>query len=178
MRSFLDTEERMDGTMDAMRAEDWHDVRAIYLEGLATRHASFEIDAPSWERWDAAHHAHSRLVYREAGHVIAWAALAPVSSRPCYGGVAEASLYVAAAARGRGVGRRLLEALIASSERHGIWMLQGATLPENTASLRLQAACGFRIVGRRERIARHHGHWRDTILTERRSGIVGADENL
>ena len=166
----------MDEAIDDLRAADWPAVREIYLDGLATGDSSFEVDAPSWERWDAAHHVHSRLVVRQGGRVIAWAALAPTSSRPCYGGVAEASLYVAAEARGRGVGRRLLEALIASSERHGIWTLQGGTFPENTASIRLQLACGFRIIGRRKRVAQHHGRWRDTILTERRSHVVGGTD--
>jgi phosphinothricin acetyltransferase len=107
--------------------------------------------------------------------VVAWAALAPVSHRRCYAGVAEVSLYVAADCRGQGVGKRLLQALIESSERHGIWTLHGATFPENTASLRLQQACGFRVVGRRERIAQRDGVWRDTVLTERRSGVVGVE---
>jgi phosphinothricin acetyltransferase len=112
-------------------------------------------------------------VARDDGGLIGWAALSAVSRRPCYAGVAEASVYVAADARGRGVGRALLEALIEESERNGIWSLYGATFPENTASVQLQLACGFRIVGRRERIAQHHGVWRDTIITERRSTVVG-----
>src|SRR5262249_8626170 len=135
--------------------------------------ASFEVEAPSWEAWNQNHHKHSRLVARLDGGVIAWAALAPVSKRQCYAGVAEVSLFVAADQRGRGVGRGLLQAIIESSEGHGIWTLYGAALPENTASIQLQLACGFRIVGRRERIAQHHGVWRDTIITERRSSVVG-----
>src|SRR6185369_12628384 len=107
--------------------------------------------------------------------VVGWAALSPVSRRPCYAGVAEVSVYIAAAARGRGVGRMLLEAIIEESERHGIWTLQGATFANNEASLRLQRACGFREIGRRVRIAQLHGVWRDTILTERRSALVGAE---
>ncbi len=161
--------------IDDMRSDDWQQVRCIYLDGLATGHCSFETEAPPWERWDAAHHTHSRLVVRQADRVIAWAALAPTSTRRCYAGVAEVSLYVAADARGRGIGKRLLTALIASAERHGIWTLQGATFAENTASIRLQLACGFRILGRRERIAQHLGRWRDTILTERRSAVVGIE---
>ena len=96
-----------------------------------------------------------------------------MSRRRCYAGVAEVSVYVSAAARGRGLGRRLLEALVASSEGHGIWTLFASTFPENEASLRLQAACGFRVLGRRERVAQHHGVWRDTVITERRSTVVG-----
>jgi phosphinothricin acetyltransferase len=163
----------MDFLIDELRPEDWEQVRRIYLDGLATGHASFEVDAPSWESWDQRFHRHSRLVGRENGQVIAWAVLAPVSSRPCYAGVAEATLYVAANHRGRGVGKRILQALIESSERNGIWSLYGATFPENTASIQLQLACGFRIVGRRERIAQRHGIWRDTIILERRSKVVG-----
>ena len=107
--------------------------------------------------------------------MVGWAALAPVSPRACYAGVAEVSLYVTDDCRGRGVGKKLMEALIASSERHGIWSLYGSTFPENVASLRLQEACGFRVVGRRERIAKRNGVWRDTVMTERRSKVVGAD---
>lgn len=166
----------MDYLTDDLRPEDWEQVRQVYLDGLATGQASFETEPPSWPRWDKAHHRHTRLVVRQGGRVVAWAALAPVSARHCYAGVAEVSLYVAADQRGRGLGKRLLQELIASSERHGIWSLYGATFPENEASIRMQLACGFRVVGRRERIARHHGVWRDTILTERRSRVVGVDE--
>jgi len=163
----------MEIQIDGLREPDWERVRAIYLEGLDTGQASFETDAPSWEAWDAAHLAHSRLAARDEGRVVGWAALTPMSKRRCYAGVAEVSIYVAAAARGRGLGRRLLAELVASSERHGIWTLFGSTFPENVASLRAQAACGFRVMGRRERIAQHHGIWRDTVITERRSAIVG-----
>ena len=162
----------MDIVINELRPEDWDQVRQIYLDGLATGQGSFEVEAPSWEAWDKNHLLHGRLVARSDGRVIAWAALSPVSVRRCYAGVAEVSLYVNAEQRGRGVGRRLLQAVIDSSEKNGIWTLCGATFPENQASLRLQLACGFRIVGRRERIAQHHGVWRDTILTERRSRVV------
>jgi L-amino acid N-acyltransferase YncA len=163
----------MDFTIECMQPSDWQQVQQIYLEGLATRQASFEVKAPTWEHWDAGHLAHSRLVARNHRAVIGWAALAPQSRRECYAGVAEVSLYVAAAHRGLGVGKALLLALIDSSERQGIWTLCGGTFPENAASVQLQLACGFRVVGRRERIAQHHGVWRDTILTERRSQVVG-----
>lgn len=162
--------------IESMQPSDWDDVRRIYLEGLATGQASFETEAPGWEQWNEARLPHSRFVARADGRVIAWAALSPISKRPCYAGVAEASVYVSADARGRGVGKALLEKLIEESERNGIWTLYGATFPENTASIRMQLGCGFRIVGRRERIARHHGVWRDTIVTERRSKIVGAED--
>ena len=167
----------MDLIIDELRADDWDQVRQIYLDGLATGQASFEVEAPSWEIWNKSHHSHSRLVARRDDRVVAWAALAPVSARQCYAGVAEVSLYVAADQRGRGVGQRLLQAVIESSEKHGIWSLCGATFPENQASIRLQLACGFRIVGRRERVAQHHGVWRDTVLTERRSRVVGLQED-
>jgi phosphinothricin acetyltransferase len=162
--------------IDEMCPDDWEQVRQIYLDGLATGQASFETEAPSREVWDQKHHRHSRLVVRCGPRVVAWAALAPVSQRSCYAGVAEVSLYVAADSRGQGVGKRLLQALIDSSERHGIWSLYGGTFAENAASIRLQIACGFRVVGRRERIARHKGVWRDTIITERRSRVVGLDD--
>ncbi|MEW6750544.1 MAG: N-acetyltransferase family protein [Candidatus Latescibacterota bacterium] len=165
----------MDITLAPMAPADWPEVRAIYEEGITSGQATFETQAPPWDEWDAAHHPFGRLVARGDGRVLGWAALGPVSRRPCYAGVAEASVYVAAVARGQGVGRRLLEALVRESERHRIWTLQGATFATNQASLRLQQACGFREVGRRERIAQHRGQWRDTVLTERRSPIVGVE---
>ena len=158
--------------LEPMTPDDWLHVRAVYLEGIATGQATFETDAPSWEDWEASHHPFGRLVARDGERVVGWAALSPVSRRQCYAGVAEVSVYVAVEARGQGVGKQLLLAVIAESERHGIWTLQGGTFPENEASLRLQQSCGFRIVGRRERIGQLNGMWRDTILTERRSASV------
>lgn len=160
--------------IDSMTPADWPEVRSIYEEGIATGLGTFETAASSWEEWDAARLPHSRLVVREE-RIVGWAALSPVSKRPCYAGVAEVGVYVAALARERGLGRALLEAVIDSAEAHGIWMLQGTTIAENIASLALQARCGFRIVGRRERIGKLQGVWRDTILTERRSNKVGVD---
>jgi phosphinothricin acetyltransferase len=160
--------------IDLMTRADWPDVCAIYKEGIATGLGTFETRAPSWEEWDGERLPHSRLVARDT-RVLAWAALSPASKRVCYCGVAEVAIYVAAIARGRGIGRALLDALIESSEANGIWTLQGATIAENAASLALQAKCGFRIVGRRERIGKLAGAWRDTILTERRSTKVGID---
>jgi len=157
-----------------MTPEDWPAVRAIYEQGMASGVATFETEAPSWDAWNAARLQHSRLVARDEA-VLGWAALSPVSRRACYAGVAEVGIYVAERARGRGVGRALLEALIRSAEEHGIWTLQGATIAENAASIALQQRCGFRIVGRRERIAKRDGVWRDTILTERRSARVGVE---
>jgi len=157
-----------------MTADDWPEVCAIYGEGLATGVATFETAAPSWEQWNASRLPHSRLVARD-GMVLGWAALSVISQRACYAGVAEVAVYVGTAARGAGVGRALLEAIIASAEQHGIWTLQGATIAGNAASLALQARCGFREVGRRERIAKRDGVWHDTVLTERRSTNVGMD---
>ena len=145
---------------------------AIYEEGIRTGNATFETSVPSWEDWDAAHLPGCRLVARRDGEVVAWAALAPVSQRPVYAGVAEVSVYVVSRARRLGVGRALLLALIAASEEAGTWTLQGGIFPENEASLALHRACGFRRVGVRERIARLDGVWRDVVLVERRSPVV------
>jgi L-amino acid N-acyltransferase YncA len=161
--------------IDAMTPDDWEQVRRIYLDGLATGLASFEVDAPTWEQWDASHLPHSRLVVRAGQQILGWAALSPFSRRSCYRGVAEVSLYVAEGWRGQGIAKRLLHALIASSEQNGIWSLCGGTFAENTPSMKLQLACGFRIVGRRERIAQRHGVWHDTYLTERRSSVVAIE---
>jgi phosphinothricin acetyltransferase len=163
----------MDLTITSMVPADWEDVRAIYREGIETGNATFETDVSDWISWDRRHLLASRLVARLDGAVVAWAALSPVSSRAAYSGVAEVSLYVAASARGRGVGTALLRALIEASERAGIWTLQGSIFPENAASLALVRSCGFREVGRRERIGQMIGVWRDTILVERRSPTVG-----
>jgi phosphinothricin acetyltransferase len=160
-----------------MAPADWEKVRAIYVQGIASGQATFEVDAPTWDEWDAAHHPFARLVARLDDRIVGWAALSPVSRRPCYAGVAEVSVYVAADHRGQRIGRQLLLAAIAESERRGIWTLQGATFAENDASLRLQRACGFREIGRRERIGQLHGIWRDTVLMERRSPVVGVDED-
>jgi len=166
--------ERVQPTTEEMRPVDWPAVRAIYLEGIQSGQATFETEAPTWDQWDETHLSHSRLVARRGDDVLGWAALSPVSRRRVYTGVAEVSVYVAAQTRGQGIGKQLLLALIEASEQNGIWTLQGGTFPENVASLKLQEACGFRILGRRERVGRHHGVWRDTILTERRSTTVGA----
>ncbi len=163
----------MNYAVDAMNADGWQQVRSIYLEGIATGDATFETKAPSWEEWDAGHLRDARLVARNGNDVLGWAALSPVSSRCVYGGVAEVSVYVSEKGRGRGVGRVLLEALIEESERNGIWTLQAGIFPENVASVGLHLRCGFREVGRRERIGKLNGVWRDTLLFERRSKSVG-----
>ncbi|HEX6179274.1 MAG TPA: GNAT family N-acetyltransferase, partial [Thermoanaerobaculia bacterium] len=146
-------------------------VRAIYVDGLATGQASFETKAPAWTEWDASHLPEARLVARDGDTVIGWAALSRVSRRDCYRGVAEVSVYVAANARGKGIGDELMRRLIAESEAAGIWTLQSSVFPENEASVKLHMRHGFRIVGKREKIAQHHGVWRDTVILERRSSI-------
>jgi L-amino acid N-acyltransferase YncA len=157
-----------------MRPEDWPAVLAIYLEGIATGHATFEQSAPEWDKWDAGHLAAARIVARsDNGDVLGWAALSPVSSRCVYAGVAEVSVYVAESARGRGVGRALLERLIDDSEANGIWTLQAGIFPENIASFSLHQSAGFRIVGNRERLGQMNGRWRDVVLLERRSEVAG-----
>lgn len=156
----------------ALDARDWDDVARIYADGIASGVATFETEVPAWEDWDRAHLAGHRLLAREEGRAVGWAALAPVSSRCVYAGVAEVSVYVAAAARGRGVGTALLGALVESSEAGGVWTLEAGILPENEASVRMHERCGFRVVGRRERLGRMRGTWRDVLLLERRSAVV------
>jgi len=157
-----------------MAPTDWDGVRCVYLEGIATGHATFETEAPSWEKWDAAHRGQPRLVARDGARVLGWAALLPVSARAVYAGVAEVSVYVGADARGRGVGRALLSELVRRSEEDGVWTLQAGIFPENGASLGLHRSCGFRIVGIRKRLGRLAGAWRDVMLLERRSSRAGA----
>lgn len=163
----------MNIVINKMTSEDWPAVRAIYLEGIATGNATFETGAPDWEKWDRAHLPDCRLVARKDGRIIGWAALSPVSGRCVYAGVASLSIYVAAAARGQGVGKALLCALIEASEERGVWTLEAGVFPENVASLALHKACGFREVGRREHIGQMGGVWRDVIFMERRSRVVG-----
>ncbi len=152
-----------------MRTDDWPAVKTIYEQGIATRLATFETEAPAWEAWDGAHLAGPRLVAEEDGEVMGWAALSPVSRRPCYAGVVEESVYVAEGARGRGLGTALLDRLCTDAEAAGIWTIQTSIFPENVASIELHRRCGFRVVGTRERIAQLDGVWRDTVLMERRT---------
>jgi L-amino acid N-acyltransferase YncA len=158
--------------LQAMRPDDWPAVRAIYEAGIAAGNATFETTAPDWPTWDAAHLAGHRLVARIAGQIVGWSALAPVSDRCAYVGVAEDSIYIAPEAQGRGVGRALLTAVVASAELAGIWTVQTGIFPENQPSIRLHAACGFRVVGVRERLGKLHGRWRDVLLLERRSPVI------
>lgn len=165
--------------IELMTEADWPAVEAIYREGIASGHATFATEPPaSWEAWSAGKINPCSLVARAGDEIVGWAAVSPTSARACYAGVAEHSVYIASAARGMGVGRALLEELFRVTEAAGIWMLQSSIFPENTASYALHLRCGFRAVGRRERIALMtygplEGRWRDTIMLERRSSTVG-----
>jgi phosphinothricin acetyltransferase len=165
----------------------WPAVREIYREGIATGNATFETELPDWEKWDSGHHKNCRLIALEPRdeaiaeilipldgvQVLGWAALSAVSSRRVYAGVAEVSVYVAAAARARGVGKALLHGLVRESEKNGIWTLQAGIFPENAGSIALHHACGFREVGIRQGIGKLGETWRDVMLLERRSATVG-----
>lgn len=161
-------------TLRPMTPADAHGVLAIYAEGIATGTATFETEVPSWTAWDAAHLPSCRVVACDDGVLLGWAALTPVSGRCVYRGVAEVSVYVAAAARGAGAGRALLDALVRLSEAEGLWTLQAGIFAGNEPSLALHRACGFREVGRRERLGALGGVWHDVFLLERRSSAVGA----
>jgi L-amino acid N-acyltransferase YncA len=156
----------------SMQRADWPHVERIYVEGIATGNATFETESPGWENWDAKHHEHSRLVAIDGTQLLGWSALSPVSARRVYTGVAEVSIYVAHSARGKGLGRALLGALVMESERNGIWMLQAGIFPENAASIALHKVCGFREVGVREKIGKLKGVWRNVVLLERRSPLA------
>ena len=160
-----------------MTLSDGPEVLRIYQEGIATGSATFETEVPTWHDWDRAHLPEARLVAEDAeGNLAGWAALSPSSSRQVYAGVAEISIYVAESFRGRQVGIALLHRLIAASENAGIWMLTATIFEENKASIALHRRCGFRLVGRRERIAQLHGEWKDTVIYERRSALAGEGE--
>ncbi len=150
-------------------------VLKIYKEGMDTGNATFNTVVPTWEEWNAAHHLHTRIVALENNQVIGWVALLPVSSRACYSGVAEFSIYIANTAKGKGVGKLLMERLITESEANGVWTLYSSTFQENTVSIALQKKFGFRAIGTRERIAKLNGVWRTTVALERRSKNVGVN---
>jgi phosphinothricin acetyltransferase len=158
-----------------MLPEHWSYVKRIYEEGIATGHATFQTTSPSWEEWSKDHLIIARFVAVENHQILGWAALTPVSGRCVYAGVAEVSIYVAADARGKGIGKTLLQALIKASEENDLWTLQAGIFPENIASIKLHEANGFRTVGKREKIGKMHGMWRDTVLLERRSKVVGSN---
>jgi phosphinothricin acetyltransferase len=156
-----------------MTTQDWVAVKAIYEEGILTGDATFETQSPAWEQWNEAHLPHSRLVALQQGQVCGWAALSAVSRRNVYKGVAEVSIYIAETARGKGIGKLLLQQLVEESEQHGIWTLQASIFAENKVSISLHQQFGFRVVGYREHIAKLHGNWRNTVILERRSTITG-----
>ena len=159
-------------TIEALLPIHWPAVKSIYEQGIATGQATFQTSAPTWEEWNGSHLTHSRLVALENDQVIGWAALTPVSGRCVYAGVAEVSVYIAETSRGKKIGQSLLQALVLSSEKHGLWTLQAGIFPENLASLKIHESCGFRVIGIREKIGQHHGIWRDTVLLERRSKTI------
>lgn len=160
-------------SFDKMLLENWEAIKQIYEEGIATGQATFQQQAPEWDEWNNDHLKHSRIVARENGQVLGWAALTAVSGRCVYAGVGEVSVYVSTKARGKGLGKQLLQKLIEESEANNVWTLQAGIFPENIASVKIHEDCGFRVVGRRERIGQMNGVWRDTILMERRSKIIG-----
>ena len=159
----------------ALTKPDWESVRSIYLTGISTGQATFETEAPTWERWHENHLPEPRLVAATDEHIVGWAALSRVSRRPVYEGVAEVSVYVEEPSRGQGIGSMLLTALVNQSEKSGIWTLQASIFPENAGSIALHKSCEFREVGTRHRIGKMKGVWRDTVLFERRSKSVGND---
>lgn len=160
-------------TLYKILPDDWDAVKQIYEEGIATGNATFQQKAPGWKDWNNDHLQHSRIVAKEEDTILGWAALTPVSGRCVYVGVAEVSVYVSDKARGKGFGKLLLQKLIEESEANNIWTLQAGIFPENIASIKIHQDCGFRIIGVRERIGQMNGKWRDTILMERRSKIIG-----
>jgi len=160
-------------SIEIMKPEHWPQVKAIYEDGIKTGNATFETSAPEWETWDQAHLQQCRLVAVENDSVLGWAALVPVSGRCVYAGVGEVSVYVSTDARGKGLGKQLLQKLIEESEINNLWTLQAGIFPENIASIKIHEACGFRTIGKRERIGKMNNVWRDTLLLERRSDKVG-----
>jgi phosphinothricin acetyltransferase len=164
--------------IEPMTPDHAADVLAIYQAGIETGDATFETAAPAWATWDAAHlEAHRHVaVYPQTSRVLGWVAASPVSERCVYAGVVETSIYIHPEARGRGVGKRLLRALVESTEAAGIWTLQTGIFPENEASLALHERAGFRRIGVRDRIGKHHGRWRDVVLLERRSTLTGTGD--
>ncbi len=155
-----------------LRPEHWSEVARIYEDGIATGDATFETEVPTWMQWDGSHLGAHRFVAERDGTIVGWVAVSPVSDRCVYGGVVENSVYVDAKARGQGVGRTLLEALIGSTEQAGIWTIQTGIFPENESSVRAHERVGFEIVGRRRRLGKLNGTWRDVLLLERRSDVV------
>jgi len=158
-----------------MTEKSWTDVARIYESGIATKNATFQTEVPDWDSWDKAHRKDCRLIAIINGTIVGWAALSNVSSRCVYSGVAEVSIYVDSGYRKKGIGDKLMESLIKESELNGIWSLQSGIFPENTGSLKLHHKHGFRTIGIKERIGKMGNTWRDVLMVERRSHVVGVD---
>ncbi|MEM0931338.1 MAG: N-acetyltransferase family protein [Bacteroidota bacterium] len=158
-----------------MKTSDWEKVAQIYGEGIRTGYTTFERQVPTYKALDEAHVKSCRLIAEDDGRLLGWAALSPVSGRCVYGGVGEVSVYVAAKSRGKNIGKVLLEKLIAESENNGFWTIQSGIFPENRASIALHEKAGFRFIGKRERIGKIHGVWKDNLLFEKRSDKIGID---
>jgi|APSaa5957512622_1039677.scaffolds.fasta_scaffold66119_2 L-amino acid N-acyltransferase YncA len=173
--SFSNNEKEKVSVIREMTGQDGPRILEIYKMGLETRNATFETEVPSWADWGAKHLSHSRFVFVENEKLLGWIALSPVSARKVYSGVAEVSVYVNTDVHGKGIGSNLMEKIVLSSEEKGIWTLYSSIFPENEATLRLHEKFGFRIIGRREKIAKLDGRWRDTILLERRSKVIGIE---
>lgn len=166
----------MEYSIDAMKPSDWEQVRNIYLEGIQSGIATFQTGAPEWEQWHNAHLTCCRIVARSVNNVLGWAALSPTSSRACYKGVVEVSIYIGNNYKGHGIGSALLTNLIRQSEENGLWTLYSAIIRENEGSIALHKKCGFREMGIREKVAKMgNGVWHDVVLMERRSKIAGID---
>ncbi len=157
---------------DKMIETDWPNVKSIYIEGIASGNATFDEELPSWDVWNRSYLTACRIVVKEAGRIVGWAALQPISSKKALAGVAELSIYLGASSRGKGIGSRLMAYVIAESEANGFWTLQSGVFLENIASIHLHHKAGFRNVGVRQRIGKLNGVWRDIILLERRSNTV------
>jgi phosphinothricin acetyltransferase len=162
----------MNIVIEPMTGADWPGVSAVYQAGIDHGHATFETALPTWDQWDRGHVAQCRFIARLEGDIVGWAAISPFSERRVYRGVAEVSIYIAASARGRGIGRALLDRLVRESEAAGFWTLQAGMFPENAASIALHRSCGFGEVGLRQRIGKLNGEWRDVLLMERRSPVI------
>ena len=158
-----------------MAVADWEAVKQIYLEGIATKNATFEINAPEWEAWDKAHRKDCRMVAKINGVVVGWAALSQVSARKVYEGVTESSIYISTNYHNKGIGDKLMTELVKESEKNNIWTMQAGIFPENIASIRLHEKHGFRILGVKEKVGKMDNRWRDVVLMERRSRVVGVN---
>ena len=158
-----------------MQKADWPAVSDIYIQGIATGYATFETDVPSFEEWDQNHLSSCRLIAERSGKIAGWAALSPVSGRCVYGGVGEVSVYVSSEYHGLGIGKVLMKHLILESEKAGLWTLQSGIFPENVGSIKLHEKVGFRKIGYREKVGKLHGEWKDNLIFERRSKVVGLD---